>query len=178
MVSIQFDCAKWMQDSEGVWLMFRVKLPLIAKKFVAEIKERLYVAEIKEYREKRSLDANAYFWTITGKFAAKTGIPIKTIYQQYIQNIGDNFEIIPVRIDAKDRWIKNWESRGLGWVCNDLETSKLDGYTNIVCYYGSSTYDTAQMSRLIDFAVQDCKDQGIETATPEQLALIKDRRGK
>nr|DAK78411.1 MAG TPA: NinB protein [Caudoviricetes sp.] len=178
MTSLQFDRAKWSQDSEGIWLSLRVKFPALAKKFMESIKDGLYVAEIKEYRKKRSLDANAYFWLLAGKFAAKVRIPVDTIYRQYIRDIGDNFEIVPVRTDAKDRWVKNWESRGLGWLCNDLETSKLDGYTNIVCYYGSSTYDTAQMSRLIDLVVQDCKDQDIETATPEQLALIKDGWGK
>ena len=41
-------------------------------------------------------------------------------------------------------------------------------------YYGSSTYDSAQMSRLIDLVVQECQAQGIETKTPEELALLKE----
>ena len=43
------------------------------------------------------------------------------------------------------------------------------------CTDGSSTYDTAQMSRLIDLAVQDCKALDIETATPQELSLLLDR---
>lgn len=38
-----------------------------------------------------------------------------------------------------------------------------------ICYYGSSTYDTKQMARLIDLVVEDCKQQGIETLPPEEL---------
>ena len=39
-------------------------------------------------------------------------------------------------------------------------------------YYGSSTYDTRQMSQLIDNLVQDCKALDIETLTPEKLSLL------
>ena len=41
-------------------------------------------------------------------------------------------------------------------------------------YYGSSTFDTKQMSRLIDNIVQDCKAVGIETLTPQQLDALKE----
>ena len=44
---------------------------------------------------------------------------------------------------------------------------------NVVFSYGSSTYDTAQMSRLIDNIVQDCKAVGIETLTPSELAKLE-----
>ena len=40
----------------------------------------------------------------------------------------------------------------------------------LLCYYGSSTYSTVQMGRLIDLIVQDCKEQGIETE-PESTVL-------
>ena len=34
---------------------------------------------------------------------------------------------------------------------------------------GSSQYDTAQMSHLIDGLVSECREAGIETATPDEL---------
>ena len=52
--------------------------------------------------------------------------------------------------------------------------SKLPGCTNVILYYGSSSYDTEQMSSLIDLLVDDCKAQGIETATPDELARYKE----
>ncbi|HCA28877.1 MAG TPA: hypothetical protein DEP23_04555 [Ruminococcaceae bacterium] len=172
-MKIQFDSAKWSQDSEGFWLKIRVKSPAKVKKFVSEMQSKLYDADIKIHREKRSLDANAYFWLLTGKLATKIHIPVKTIYRQYIKDIGDNFEIVPVRDDAKEQWMRNWKSRGIGWVCEDIGKSKLKGYSNIICYYGSSTYNTAQMSRLIDLVVQDCQDQDIETKTPDEIARME-----
>ena len=48
----------------------------------------------------------------------------------------------------------------------------------IRAYYGSSRYNTRQMSRLIDSIVQDCKDLGIETLPPEKLAAMKEEWGR
>jgi len=177
-MQVKFDRAKWSEDSEGFWLSLKVKAPAQAKEFVQSMKDRLYVADLKEHREKRSFDANAYFWVLVGKLAAKTRIPVSTIYRQYIKDVGDNSQTIPIRNDAKDQWIKNWGIHGIGWICEDLGSSKLDGYTNVICYYGSSTYDTAQMSRLIEFVVQDCKDQDIETLTPIELDKMKAEWGE
>ena len=48
----------------------------------------------------------------------------------------------------------------------------------MMSYIGSSDYDTAQMSRLIDLIVQDCKAQGIETLTPDKLDAMKVKWGE
>jgi len=182
-MQVKFDLAKWLQDTEGTWLCLRVKIPQIAIQFVQSMKkDKLYIAELKEHREKRSNDSNAYFWELAGKLAAaltqsKTIVSPEDIYRSYIPRIGDNSQTVPIRNDAKEQWFKAWQSHGKGWICEDLGSSKLDGYTNIICYYGSSVYDTAQMSRLINLVVQDCQDQGIETKTPEELARLESEWG-
>ena len=129
---------------------------------------------VKEYRQKWSLDANAYFWVLCDKLSTALKIPKEDIYRQYIKNVGGNSYISPVLLSEKDKAIRFWESRGLGWFCEDTGTSKLQGCTNIIFYAGSSTFDTAQMSRLIDSIVEDCKAVGIETMTPEELSRIKE----
>ena len=56
--------------------------------------------------------------------------------------------------------------------------SKIPGWVpDVILYYGSSTYDTRQMSRLIDLVVEDCKDNGIETLPPEKLAAMVEKWG-
>lgn len=175
-MEIEFDKSKYIRDEDGSWLCLRVKVSFKARKFVSEMKDKLYTAVLKETRRKRSLDANAYFWTLCGKLSAAVGEPPETIYRQYIKDIGDNFTIVPVLNEAKTRYMKIWSSHGIGWVCEDLGPS-FDGYSNIISYYGSSTYDTRQMSRLIELAVQDCREQGIETLTPDELALMNVRWG-
>jgi len=140
-----------------------------ARKFVAEKADKAYRAEFKIHRDKRSNDANSYFWMLTNKLSAVIQRSPVLIYRDYIPDIGDNNEIVPVRADAVEKWIENWKTRGIGWVCDIIGESKINGYINVICYFGSSTYDSAQMSRLIDLVVQDCKLQGIETLPPEEL---------
>ena len=108
-----------------------------------------------------------------GKLASALGTPKENIYREIVRGIGDNFEIIPIRLDAVDKFVSAWQRNGIGWVCDRTGSSKLPGYENIIAYYGSSTYDKTQISRLIDLIVQECREQDIETMTPEQLARLK-----
>lgn len=133
---------------------------------------RLYDIEVKEHRKKRSLDANAYAWVLINKIADALRITPKEIYRQAVQNIGGNYEVIPIKLEAAEHFKQVWEAQGLGWPCVDMGKSKLTGYKNLRAYYGSSTYDTRQMSQLIDTLVQDCKALDIETMTPDKLALL------
>ena len=173
-MELDFDRAGIELKAGGVWLCLRVKSSFNARRFVSSMRDKLYTADLKEKRKKRSLSANAYFWTLCGKLASALGIPSHEIYRQYVKEIGDNFETIPIKNEAKERFIQAWESHGLGFLCEELEEAA-PGYTTLAAYYGSSTYDSRQMSNLIDLVVFDCKEQGIETLTPDELALMKAR---
>lgn len=129
--------------------------------------------EIKPFRKKRSLDANAYFWVLCDKLAVKTGISKAEIYRESIKNIGGNSDTVCVVDEAVDKLRTAWERNGLGWQTDALE-SKIQGCTNVILYYGSSTYDTAQMARLIDNIVQDCKTNNVETLPPYELERLKE----
>ena len=96
-----------------------------------------------------------------------------TVYREAIKEIGGVSDIVCVQNEAVDKLREGWEAHGLGWQ-TDVMPSKIEGCTNVVLYYGSSTYDTKQMSALIDILVQDAQALGIETATPEQIAKYKE----
>lgn len=128
-----------------------------------------YTIEVKEKKKKRSLNSNSYAWVLLGKLAEKLRIPKTDIYRNYVKEIGGNTkDIVCVQDKALDKLRSAWESNGLGWVTDTLP-SKIDGCTNVILYYGSSTYDVEQMSRLIQLIVQDCKQFGIPTYDREEL---------
>jgi hypothetical protein len=133
--------------------------------------------EIKPYRARRSLDANAYAWVLMDRLAEKLNQPKVDIYREYVKHIGGNSEIVCVKDAAVDRLCEAWRKNGIGWQ-TDTMPSKLEGCTNVILYYGSSTYDTAQMSRLLDLIVQDCKQLGIPTETPDEIARLKSLWGE
>ena len=142
---------------------------IIAGFFSSCADDKQYSLEIKEKKKKRSLDANAYFWALAHKIAGKSGVEVSAVYRSYIREIGGNNDIVCIQDKAVDNFCRIFESHGLGWVTERIP-SKIDGCTNVICYYGSSTYDTAQMSRLIELAIQDCKEYGIEYLTPAEIA--------
>lgn len=156
------------------WLMVKPVREDLGKAMavVRKHKDKLYDLEIKEHRQKRSLDANAYSWVLINKIADALRLTPKEVYRQAIQDIAGNHEIIPIKTEAADKFKQVWESQGLGWPCVDIGRSKIDGYRNMKAYYGSSTYDTRQMSLLIDHLIQDCKALDIETLPPDKLALL------
>lgn len=123
--------------------------------------------EIKEYRQKRSLDSNAYCWVLLGKLQDKLHIPKEEIYRDLIKNIG-SYEVIPVKNEAVERFRQAWSNHGLGWV-TETTKSKLEGFTNVLAYYGSSTYNTKEMSRLIELIVQECNQLNIETKSKNEI---------
>lgn len=127
-----------------------------------------YKLEVKEFKQKRSLNANSYAWTLIDKLAEKLRMPKTDIYKSYIKEIGGNSDIVCCLDRAVSDLCQAWQGRGIGWL-TETEPSKLEGCTNVRLYYGSSVYDTAQMSRLIELIVADCKENGIETLTPEEI---------
>nr|DAL42495.1 MAG TPA_asm: NinB protein [Caudoviricetes sp.] len=132
---------------------------------------------VKKYRKKRSLDANAYCWVLLDRLAAHYGISKQEVYRQEIRNIGGVSDVLCLREKAADAFCRSWERNGIGWMAETFP-SKLKGCVTVTVWYGSSTYDTEQMSRLIDTIVQDCKAAGIETMTPAELDALVSRWGE
>lgn len=159
---------------EGGCLIIRPEREDLGKAMavVRKHKDKLYDLEVKEHRKKRSLDANAYAWVLINKIADALRITPKEIYRQAIQNVGGNYEILPVKAEAAEHFKQVWEAQGLGWPCVDMGKSKIEGYRNLRAYYGSSTYSTTQMAQLIDILLQDCRALDIEVKSDEEIASI------
>lgn len=136
---------------EAGWLMVKPVREDLGKAmaFIRKMKPKPYEVTVKEQRKKRSLDANAYAWVLIGKLADAMRITPREVYINAVQNIGGNYEIIPIREEAAQKFAETWQKQGLGWPCVDMGKSKLEGYRNLRAYYGSSTYDSRQMGQLI-----------------------------
>ena len=137
---------------------------------IEQLKDDKLNIDISKWFKKRSLDANAYAWVLLGKLQEVLNIPKELIYKDLIRNVGD-YEVIPIKNEAVDKFQQAWRKNGLGWI-TETTKSKLEGYTNIIAYYGSSSYNTKSMARLIDLIIQECKQLGIETMTEEEINLL------
>lgn len=125
-----------------------------------------------KFRDKRSLDANAYMWVMLQKMADVLKTSKDELYLEMLGRYGVFTHII-AKQKAVERVKKEFRTvRELGEVT-------VNGTTGIQLqiYYGSSTYDTKEMSVLIDGVVNECKDLGIETLPPDEIRQIKERWG-
>ncbi len=144
------------------------------KSFVDDFDQgKEYAAVFGEQRKKRSMDANAYAWVLLGKLAEKLGKPSVEIYREMVHDVPGSATVMAAPEEVFRFMKPNWESKGLGWFCEKIDDATMPGQVVFRCIKGSSQYDTRQMHRLIDLIIQECQQQGIQTATPEELARMK-----
>ena len=160
--------------SDG-WLCLKVKESAMAKAFVLNRQDGLYDVDIRKHREKRSLDANAYYWKLCGELAEAVNEEPERIYRRHIRDVG-NYEVLCIQERALDTFRRTWTSGHLGRFV-ETRASKLPGCVTVLAYYGSSDFDKSQMSRLIDNCIQDCKALGIETLSDRELSLLREEWG-
>ena len=140
-------------------------------------KENKLNIEIKKWYKKRSLDANSYMWVLCDKIAKKlsddgTIITKEQVYKDSILQIG-SFQPMIIEEKAFETFKRIWERQGLGYLIQ--EVSKKDKCIKLHCYYGSSSYDSKEMSLLIENIVELAKSLNIETKSPSELeSLLKE----
>lgn len=122
---------------------------------------------LKKWRQSRSKNANAYMWVLCDKLGKKIGINKEEVYLTHIRSVGV-FRAVELPKDAAPTIFTAWRRLGIGWVADEI--SEVDGKVSALLYYGSSTYNTVQMSRLINSIVEECKEQGVQTMTPDEIA--------
>lgn len=119
----------------------------------------------KQYRQKRSLDANAYAWVLMSKIADVTHQTKEQVYVRELKDYGQHAFLFRVEHGTKVSLD--------GVYATFLE---YDGRFDIYeAFRGSSTYDTKEMSDFIDGIIQDAKELGIDTAPVMELDEIKKR---
>ena len=133
--------------------------------------KKLLDVEIKPHRERRSLDANAYLWVLIDKIAEVLRTDKDAVYLTMLKRYGQYTYVI-VKPEAVERTMQAWR------LMEEVGKTKDGKGVQMLAYFGSSTYSTVEMARLIDGVVSDAKELGIETMTPNEIAAIKERWGE
>ena len=144
---------------------------------------------LKQWKEKRSLDANAYFHVLCDRLrqelSKETPMSMARCKNHLIASYGqvmylESGEPLVYKTNAPPEFCLELETPHLALVRTDWENGKTVYFYRM--YRGSHTYDSLEMSRLIDGTIAECKDQGIETMTPAQLEKMlgawEEARGK
>lgn len=142
------------------------------KQLVDELKdkERLSI-EVKQYREKRSLNANNYAWKLITEIANVLRASKEEIYFMMLKMYGQS-EIISVLAHIPlNNYVKYFEEAG---------ESTLNGklFKHYRVFKGSSEFDSREMAIFIDGIISEAKNLNIQTETPNQIAEMKARWGE
>ena len=128
--------------------------------------EKLCV-KVGKFKEKRSLNANNYAWKLMTEIGNRTRQSKEDVYLLMLKRYGQSEMISVVAHIPIGQYVK---------YCEEAGESTLNGkvFKHYRVYKGSSEFDTKEMSIFLDGVVGEAKDFGIETDTPEKLALLKE----
>ena len=125
-------------------------------------REKLF--EVKQHREKRSLNANALLWKCLGDIADAIRMDKWDVYLKMLKRYG-KYTYICVVPDAVESVKKQWRE------CEVLGDLDINGRraTQMLCYFGSSTYDSREFSVLLDGVISEMKEMGLPTPISREL---------
>lgn len=147
-------------------------------------KEKLRI-RIVQYRKKRSLDANAYYWTLLTKFADVIGLSNPEAHNMMLRGYGQSeifdgkavYVTIPDTEEAEKK-VNNATDYHLAPTSQVRMGNDDVMYRTYRLLRGSRTYDTKEMSCLIDGLITCCKEAGIpetEIATPNEKRTLEEK---
>ena len=151
-----------------------------ASKFLNITKEKEIISngkelavEVKQYRHKRSLDANAYLWVLLTLMADVLHTSKDNLYLIMLERYGV-FTHIVVKPTMVDKVRQEWRTvRELGEVTINGKVG-----VQLQCYFGSSTYDSKEFSVLLNGVISEAQEMGIETITEAEKQSLLDEWGK
>lgn len=169
--------ARWQIDGEGTWVSLLID-PAGARqaRAFAQGMDKPHRITLKLWRERRSLDANAYFHVLVGKIADAAGMGFEETKTNLVIEYGavardDNGEKIGIKLPASADVAKIY--RYVKWFDTRTEGGKI--FNCYIVFKITHQLDTKEMSRLIDGAIYEAKNLGIEAITPQQIKMMMEK---
>ncbi|MBQ8768837.1 MAG: hypothetical protein IJZ15_04235 [Oscillospiraceae bacterium] len=181
MRSVEFTSASIWHGPEGHMLALNIPFQTQARDLLTKLKpEKTYVAEIKEKKGKRSLNSNNYSWLLTDKLSdvmvirgvklSKDEMHAEMIFRYGQVALDENGQQLTYSTAQKANLSEFYP------YAKEYAESELNGklFKHYRIYRGSHTYDSKEMAVFIAGIVEECKEQGIQTLTPSEIALMND----
>lgn len=133
---------------------------------------------VRLFRKPRSNDANGYMWVLCSAIAEAIQSTKEDVYRSTIRDYGQ-FETITLPSERAQTFVNGWgrsdNKEHIGWFCDIIDN--FDGTSTVLCYYGSSSYDTKQMHIILDALIQECDDLGLDVQISDSVkGLLNDVR--
>ncbi len=155
---------------------FRIPKECISE--LATFKDKVISLAIKIFRKDKSLTANGYLWLLCGRLAETLNTTKWEVYKHELKKWSSEFTYMVVEPKTAEYLKANEDEEGADFrVVEILNEGELNGKkaVQVLAYLGSHTFDSKQMSVLIDGVVQDCKELNITTKSDEEIErLVKE----
>ena len=183
MITTKTESFAWSADAAGMILSLRTPE---ARRIAESVKQgKPYTVEIKEYRKKRTLDQNSLYWSVLTQFARAMRMSNAEAHNRMLRDYGQiarygdkvAFVILPDTEEVEQQTLEA-ETEHLRPTSQIKEGNDGMMYRTYVLLRGSSTYDTAEMTRLIDGLIDECEQVGLEVLSEQTRSLLEDLNGK
>lgn len=144
---------------------FISKVDDVIPKLLKLDRDTLFDFKVTKHCNKRSLDANAYYWVLLSQIADAMKVNKEELHIDYLKHYGVRTQVmLPIKADG---YFKYYDLDGI----REVNGNRFYVYN---VYKPSSEMNTKEMSKLIDGVVEEAKAIGIETMTPEELRILKE----
>ena len=170
--------------ADGIWLA--VKMPITERETIEPILELAdnfdpkldYILSLSKAKKPRSMDANSYMWVLCDKIAHVIKATKNEVYRKAIKEVGVFDDVVVIDGEPCASLVSAWGSNGIGYF-SEIYDTRLTGLNGakmrkVRLYKGSHTYNQTELSRLIDYLVDEAKGLGIETMTPNQIKELEE----
>lgn len=140
------------------------------------IQDKALKVILKQWRKPKSTDANALFWSCVSDIAREKGTKKDEEYLRVLKDYGlfTYICVIPKAVAAVKKQWREVEEVGIIEVGQNKSKA-----IQMRCYYGISTYDSGEFSKLIDNVIREMEELGIPRPLPKDVeALIEDMKDK
>lgn len=183
MITTKTDSFAWSADAAGMILSLRTPE---ARRIAETVKQgKPYTVEIKEYRKKRSLDQNALYWSVLTQFARAMRMSNAEAHNRMLRDYGQvkrfgdkvAYVVLPDTDEVEQQTLEA-ETEHLKPTSQVKEGKDGQTYRTYMMLKGSSSYDTSEMTQLIDGLIDECEQVGLEVLSEQTRSLLEACNGK
>lgn len=122
---------------------------------LSSVNDGIYTVDIRPYRKSRSIEQNSLLWALIQELAEKTGNDTMDIYIAALESADAKYEWIAALESAEDDLRRVFRAIKPFGVLITENGKELIRYK---CWIGSSKFDTAEMTKLIDFVERELEN--------------------
>lgn len=173
-IGFMFDCLlhEIKEDASG-HTYITLKTHSKPKQDICGLFGKVLECAIQTQSSMRSRTANSYCWELCEQISSASGVSVLEVYKDALRNIGKFKDAETPEADI-ETVKKEWEQHGLGWFVDRVDFGEKEDTVLLRFYYGTSVYNSSEMSKVIDFLVNEAEDMEITVLSERQRkSLIK-----